>query len=97
MKLASTSDVVVVIGGSKSNNTRQLTASIARIQPRVHQIERADELQAQWFGPHDTVGITAGTSTPSETIQAVMQKLQGWEHPGNLIRTSSVHQAHVSQ
>ena len=97
VKLASTSDVVVVIGGSKSNNTHQLTASIARIQPRVHQIERADELQAQWFDPHDTVGITAGTSTPSETIQAVMQKLQRWEHSGNLTRTSSVHQTHISR
>jgi len=93
LKLASNSDVVVVIGGSRSNNTQQLTQSIARIQPRVHQVERAEELRPHWFDPHDTIGITAGTSTPPETIQAVVDKLRSWEQPTG-VTSGSLLQAH---
>ncbi len=71
-------DVVVVIGGASSNNTRELAATCARFCSRVHLVHTADDLRAEWFAGAQTVGITAGTSTPDEMIQAVEQKLNAY-------------------
>jgi 4-hydroxy-3-methylbut-2-enyl diphosphate reductase len=75
-EIASRSDVVVVIGGAHSNNTRELVATCRAHCARVHHVQTADDLRTEWFGPADTVGITAGTSTPDEIIDAV----EGWLH-----------------
>ena len=69
------SDVVVVIGGAHSNNTRELASTCRRYCARVHQIQTAAELSAEWFRADDTVGLTAGTSTPDELIEAVHSAL----------------------
>lgn len=69
--LARQCDLVVVIGGHHSNNTHELAQTCARFCPRVLRIESADELRAEWFADVETVGLTAGTSTPDETIDAV--------------------------
>lgn len=74
--LARRSDVIVVIGGRGSNNTRELAETCRRYCERVRQIESADELREDWFRDTDTVGITAGTSTPDSTIQEVERKLR---------------------
>lgn len=77
-ELAAACDVVVVIGGAASNNTRELVATCARYCARVHHVQTAADLRAEWFGPDDTVGITAGTSTPDVTIDAVEMQLREW-------------------
>lgn len=69
--LARRADVVLVIGGAKSNNTKELVATCLRHCQRVHYVERAEEVRAQWFGPDSVVGITAGTSTPDAVIDEV--------------------------
>ncbi|MDB6119380.1 MAG: 4-hydroxy-3-methylbut-2-enyl diphosphate reductase [Verrucomicrobiaceae bacterium] len=69
-------DHIVVIGGRNSNNTRQLAQkAIAHGLPTV-QIERPEELEAEWFLTARNVGVTAGTSTLDETVDAVMQRLR---------------------
>lgn len=78
-ELAQQCDVVVVIGGAHSNNTRQLVATCGRFCPRVHHVQNAGELRAEWFHSDDVVGITAGTSTPDSTIQAVEGALRRLE------------------
>lgn len=78
-QLAQQCDVVVVIGGAHSNNTRQLVATCARFCQRVHHVQNAGELCAEWFQPDDIVGLTAGTSTPDSTIQAVEAALRRME------------------
>ncbi len=70
-ELASHCDVVIVIGGAHSNNTRELVSSCSRHCDRVHHVQRAEDLRADWFDPKDTVGITAGTSTPDTLIAEV--------------------------
>lgn len=73
--LARRSDVVVVLGGAHSNNTRELVSTCLRFCPRVHHIQTADDLDPTWFSHDDTVGLTAGTSTPEDLIQAVESRL----------------------
>jgi 4-hydroxy-3-methylbut-2-enyl diphosphate reductase len=71
LDLAGRSDVVIVIGGKSSNNTRELVQSCLRCCPRVHHVQEAAELRPEWFANVSTVGITAGTSTPDYLIDAV--------------------------
>lgn len=69
-------DHIVVIGGRNSNNTRQLAQkAIAHGLPTV-QVERPDELEPAWFANARNVGVTAGTSTLDETVDAVMERLR---------------------
>jgi 4-hydroxy-3-methylbut-2-enyl diphosphate reductase len=68
--------VVVVIGGRNSNNTRQLTEKATRLGVRTHQVETAEDLQPDWFTGVTDVGVTAGTSTLDETVRKVMDRLK---------------------
>lgn len=71
--LARQSDVVVVIGGAHSNNTRELVATCQQFCERVFHVQSADDLRREWFAGAANIGITAGTSTPDETIAGVEQ------------------------
>lgn len=85
-ELAQRCDVVVVIGGANSNNTKELVATSAKHCARVHHVQTAAELRDDWFQSEDIVGITAGTSTPDELIAAVEEKL----HALNTAKASRV-------
>jgi 4-hydroxy-3-methylbut-2-en-1-yl diphosphate reductase len=77
IELAQRCDVVVVIGGTHSNNTRELVQTCSRHCGRVHHVQQACDLRPEWFSPADTVGITAGTSTPDEVILEIETALKG--------------------
>jgi 4-hydroxy-3-methylbut-2-enyl diphosphate reductase len=68
-------DAVVVVGGRNSNNTHRLVQLCLRHQTPALHVECADELNPEWLDGFDTVGLTAGTSTLDETIDAVHQAL----------------------
>jgi 4-hydroxy-3-methylbut-2-en-1-yl diphosphate reductase len=76
LELARQCDVVVVIGGAHSNNTRELVATCARHCPRVYHVQEAADLRPEWFVEARTVGITAGTSTPGGVIDGVERRLR---------------------
>jgi 4-hydroxy-3-methylbut-2-enyl diphosphate reductase len=76
IELAQHCDVVVVIGGAHSNNTRELVETCGYYCSRVHHVQTAAELRPEWFAGMDTVGITAGTSTPDGVIDAVENELR---------------------
>ena len=68
-------DAVVVVGGRNSNNTKELVALCrSRGTPAWH-VESVAELNPGWFRGFQTIGLTAGTSTLDETIDAVHQAL----------------------
>jgi 4-hydroxy-3-methylbut-2-enyl diphosphate reductase len=75
VELAQQCDVVVVIGGPASNNTRELAETCGRYCSQVFRVETAADLDPAWFANAETVGITAGTSTPDEVIDAVEHRL----------------------
>jgi 4-hydroxy-3-methylbut-2-enyl diphosphate reductase len=76
-ELARNSDLVLVIGGFNSANTTRLAQICREIQPRVHHVETADQLEPQWFEGIETVGVTAGASTPGWLIDEVIRKVEG--------------------
>ena len=76
--LARAADVVVVIGGRASNNTRELVQTCGRHCSRVHHVQTQADLDRAWFHAGDTVGITAGTSTPDDVIDAVEARIRAF-------------------
>jgi len=83
VELAQKCDVVVAIGGAHSNNTHELVKTCSQFCPRVHHVQTVDDLQSEWFFAEDTIGITAGTSTPDTVIDAVVQKLLEFDSISN--------------
>lgn len=75
IELAQQAEVVVVIGGAQSNNTQELVRTCSRYCRRVHHVQGLDDLREDWFDGVQTVGITAGTSTPDASINQVEQWL----------------------
>jgi 4-hydroxy-3-methylbut-2-enyl diphosphate reductase len=89
IELAQECDVVVVIGGMRSNNTHELVKTCCRHCARVHHVQTADDLRSGWFFAEDIIGITAGTSTPDSIIAVVERRLHEFAtahdstpHPG---------------
>lgn len=76
VELAQQCDVVIVIGGAHSNNTRELVDTCSRYCPRVHHVQTADDLREDWLQYAETLGITAGTSTPDGIIDQVDQRVR---------------------
>ena len=75
VELAQNCDVVIVIGGVHSNNTHELVKTCSQFCSRVHHVQMADDLRVDWFHADDTVGITAGTSTPDAVIDAIEKEI----------------------
>jgi 4-hydroxy-3-methylbut-2-enyl diphosphate reductase len=71
IELAKQSDVVMVVGGAHSNNTHELVKTCCRFCAKVHHVQAAADLRPEWFLGAETVGLTAGTSTPDEVITEV--------------------------
>ena len=75
-ELAHQVDLMFVIGGRESANTRHL-AEVAREEGvETHQVESADEIRPEWLNGHQRVGVTAGASTPDDAVDAVVTRLR---------------------
>ena len=76
VELARRSDVVIVVGGAGSTNTRELVNTCRRHCSRVHHIQTECDLEREWFRTAETVGITAGTSTPDDIVERVDRRIR---------------------
>ena len=74
--LARQADVVIVVGGRSSNNTRELVKTCGRYCARVHQVQTDADVRAEWFEAAEVVGLTAGTSTPDDVIDRVEAQIR---------------------
>lgn len=75
-RLIAQADLIVVVGGRASNNTRQLVEACRGAGRGAIHVERAEELVAADFAQTKVVGLTAGTSTLRETIDSVVARLR---------------------
>jgi len=75
-ELARQSDVVIVVGGANSNNTKELVNTCWRFCPYVHHVQGPEDVKPEWFTRAETIGLTAGTSTPDLVIDAVEARLR---------------------
>jgi len=79
LALASQVDLMIVVGGKNSANTSRLKELCSDAGSIVYHIETAQELMIQDFAGVQTVGITAGASTPDYLIEEVFQKVQEFD------------------
>lgn len=69
-RLVESADVIVVVGGRGSANTRALAETCATHRPTYH-VETPDEVRREWFSPGQRIGIASGTSTPDWLVDSV--------------------------
>jgi 4-hydroxy-3-methylbut-2-enyl diphosphate reductase len=74
-ELADQVDLMIVIGGFNSSNTKKLVHVCGEKGIEAHHIESFDQLDKNWFVSKQHVGITAGTSTPENVINEVHTKI----------------------
>lgn len=90
-RIASESEVMLVIGDGNSSNTRKLEEVAGANCAKVYRIDGARELNNRWFENVSTVGITAGASTPAWIIKEVVNKMS--EEMKNQIAEEAVNEA----
>ncbi|HEO99605.1 MAG: 4-hydroxy-3-methylbut-2-enyl diphosphate reductase [Campylobacterales bacterium] len=74
--LAKRADVMIVIGGKHSSNTKQLHSICKRDCEESYLIENEQELDPSWFEGKELCGISAGASTPDWVVQNVIDKIE---------------------
>ena len=88
--MARQADVVIVVGGRSSNNTRELVKTCARYCARVHHVQTEGDVRPEWFESAQVVGLTAGTSTPDEVIDRVEAQVRLRADPRAITARSGV-------
>lgn len=76
MELARKVNLMMVVGGRNSANTRCLAEVCSSTGVETHHVETAAEIEDNWLKGRGLVGVTTGTSTPDQVIQQVMVKLK---------------------
>ena len=67
-------DVILVIGGKKSANTKHLWEICREAKPS-YLVQGADDVDPEWFAEAEVVGVTAGASTPDYVIEEVERRI----------------------
>jgi 4-hydroxy-3-methylbut-2-enyl diphosphate reductase len=79
-ELATQCEVMIVIGSFTSANSKRLTQLALERNKRSYQVTCADDIEAFWFENCETVGISAGASTPDDIIRDVVEKIKEIGH-----------------
>jgi 4-hydroxy-3-methylbut-2-enyl diphosphate reductase len=69
-------EAMIVVGGHNSNNTRQLVLRCEAHGLPAYHVQGPEDLRSEWFDGVETIGLTAGTSTLDDTIDAVEYAMQ---------------------
>lgn len=75
-EVAKKADAMIVIGGYHSSNTQKLVEISKEYCKNVHHVETVEELNVDDFKKFETIGITAGASTPTWIIEEVIEKME---------------------
>lgn len=75
MRMVKKADVMLIVGGKNSANTTRLYQMCKKYKPSYH-IESVDEISLGWFKDAQSIGVTAGASTPKEQVDDVIRFLK---------------------
>ena len=75
-ELAVQCDVMIVIGSYTSANSKRLTQISLERNKRSYQVTSVSDLNKEMFKNCKSVGISAGASTPDETIEEVVNEIK---------------------
>ncbi len=89
--LADQVDLMIVIGGYNSSNTKKLVQVCNEKNVEAHHVEASSQLDHQWFTNKKHVGITAGTSTPEYIINDVHSAILEIARKAGELETQPVH------
>ncbi|MBE0494967.1 MAG: 4-hydroxy-3-methylbut-2-enyl diphosphate reductase [Campylobacterales bacterium] len=78
-ELSKEADVMVIIGGKNSSNTKQLLHISKEFCFDSYLIESERELEKTWFEGKQLCGITAGASTPDWIIEKIIEKISNFK------------------
>ncbi|MFC1562590.1 4-hydroxy-3-methylbut-2-enyl diphosphate reductase [candidate division KSB1 bacterium] len=69
-------DIMIIVGSFKSANTCRLTEISKSLNTNTYQVESENDIKTKWLQSAETVGITAGASTPDWIINKVIKKIR---------------------
>lgn len=72
-ELALKVDLMLVIGGKHSSNTKKLYKTCLEVQPNTYHIESEEDLNLIDLEKYEKIGITAGASTPDFVIEKIIE------------------------
>ena len=75
-KLSNICDLMIVIGSFTSANSKRLTQLSLERNKNSFQVTCADDINKSWFDGVESVGISAGASTPDNLIEDVITKVK---------------------
>jgi len=75
-ELADKVELMIVIGGNNSSNTRKLTEACLSRGVKAHQVEAPEQILDEWLDGIENIGITAGASTPDWMVDHVLRDLE---------------------
>ena len=75
-KLSKICDLMIVIGSFTSANSKRLTQLSLERNKNSFQVTCADDINESWFDGVESVGISAGASTPDNLIEDVIKKVK---------------------
>ena len=74
-ELAKDCPVILVVGSSRSSNTRRLYETALSQGVQAHLLENASDLKKEWLAGAERVGITSGASAPEELVKDLCEKI----------------------
>lgn len=75
-KMVNQCDLVIVVGSPNSSNSNRLCEVARNANVEAYMVDRAEQLQEQWFDGKKVIGITAGASAPEILVQQVISRLK---------------------
>ena len=69
-------DVMIIVGSFTSANTKRLNEISHSLNTKSYQVENGSDIEKGWFDGEDTVGVTAGASTPDWIIDEVVKAIE---------------------
>lgn len=76
-ELAKCVDLMLIIGGKKSSNTKKLFEISEKYNENTKLIDSEEEISCEWFKAANKIGISAGASTPEEIIKKIEDRIRG--------------------